>query len=80
MTFDLQLTGKRVLVTGGARGLGAAVVDLLSKLGARVVAAALSAPKNPVDGVHYVAADLATAEGVRQTGGRPHAISAPSTS
>ncbi len=67
MTFDLQLTGKRVLVTGGARGLGAAVVDLLSRLGARVVAAALSAPKNPVDGVHYVAADLATAEGVRQT-------------
>lgn len=67
MTFDLQLTGKRVLVTGGARGVGAAVVDLLSRLGARVVAVALSAPKRPVDGVHYVAADLATAEGVRQT-------------
>lgn len=62
MTFDLQLTGKRVLVTGGARGVGAAVVDLLSRLGARVVAVALSAPKRPVDGVHYVAADLATAE------------------
>jgi len=67
MTFDLQLTGKRVLVTGGARGLGAAVVALLSRLGARVMTAALSAPKHPVDGVHYVAADLATAEGVRLT-------------
>lgn len=66
MTFDLQLTGKRVLVTGGARGLGAAVVDLLSRLGARVVASALSAPKHPVDDVHYVAADLATAEGVHR--------------
>jgi len=65
MTFDLQLKGKRVLVTGAARGLGAAVVDLLSTLGARVVATALSAPKHPVDGVLYVAADLATAEGVQ---------------
>ena len=31
MTFDLELTGKRVLVTGGTRGLGAAVVELLDE-------------------------------------------------
>jgi NAD(P)-dependent dehydrogenase (short-subunit alcohol dehydrogenase family) len=65
MSFDLQLAGKRILVTGGTRGVGGAVVDLLSRLDARVVATALSKPKSPVDDVHYVAADLSTAEGVQ---------------
>lgn len=65
MSFDLQLAGKRILVTGGTRGIGAAVVELLSQLDAQVVATARSTPKKPVDGVHYVAANLATADGVR---------------
>ncbi|HEY5803476.1 MAG TPA: SDR family oxidoreductase [Lysobacter sp.] len=65
MSFDLSLAGKRVLVTGGTRGVGAAVVELLSTLEARIVATALSEPKQPIAGPHYVAADLATAEGVR---------------
>lgn len=65
MSFDLQLAGKRVLVTGGTRGVGAAVVELFSRLDARIVATALSKPKTPIDDVHYVAANLATAEGVR---------------
>lgn len=64
MNFDLQLADKRVVVTGGTRGIGAAVVELLSRLDARVVATARSQPKQPID-VHYVAADLATADGVR---------------
>ncbi len=66
MHFDLQLAGKRIVVTGGTRGVGAAVVELLSQLDARVVAMARSMPKTPVEGVHYVAANLATADGVRQ--------------
>jgi hypothetical protein len=66
MSFDLQLAGKRVLVTGGTRGIGAAVVELMAHLDARIVATALSKPKQPIDGVHYVAANLATAEGVHQ--------------
>lgn len=66
MNFDLHLAGKRVLVTGGTRGVGAAVVERLSQLDARVVATARSMPEKPVDGVHYVAVDLATAEGVRE--------------
>lgn len=66
MNFDLQLAGKRILVTGGTRGVGAAVVELLSQLDARVVATARSIPKQPVEGVHYVAADLTTAHGVRE--------------
>lgn len=68
MSFDLQLAGKRVLVTGGTRGVGASVVALLAQQGARIVATSLSPPRQPVDGVHYVAADLASAEGARRAG------------
>ncbi len=64
MTFDLQLAGKRILVNGGGRGLGAAVVQLLAELDARVVAISRSVPEQRVQGVQYIAADLATAEGV----------------
>jgi NAD(P)-dependent dehydrogenase (short-subunit alcohol dehydrogenase family) len=66
MSFDLQLSGTRVLVTGGTRGVGAAVSGLLARLGARVVATARSLPARPVDGVHYLAIDLATPEGVER--------------
>lgn len=64
MSFDLQLAGTRVLVTGGTRGVGAAVSAVLASQGARVVATARSLPDTPVDGVHYLAVDLATPEGV----------------
>src|SRR5712671_5607128 len=63
MSFDLQLDDKRALVTGGTKGVGAAVVEALRDAGARVVAAARSAPSRPVEGVHFVGADLSTAEG-----------------
>ncbi|MDC7808338.1 SDR family oxidoreductase [Luteimonas sp BLCC-B24] len=66
MSFDLQLAGQRVLVTGGTRGVGAAVASLLASLGARVVATARSRPEAPVDGVQYLAVDLATPEGVER--------------
>ena len=33
----MDLTGKRVLVTGGSSGIGLGVAELLSKLGARLV-------------------------------------------
>lgn len=63
MNFDLQLAGKRVLVSGGTRGVGAAVVEVLQRAGARVVAASRSLPAQPSDGVHYLAANVATAAG-----------------
>ncbi len=77
MTFDLQLANQRALVTGGTKGVGAAVVEALSDAGVRVVATARSIPSQPVDGVQYIAADLSTAEGcanvaqtvLRQLGG-----------
>ena len=63
MTFDLQLANRRALVTGGTKGVGAAVVETLRDAGAQVVATARSAPSRPAEGVRFLAADLSTAEG-----------------
>ncbi len=63
MSFDLQLAHRRALVTGGTKGVGAAVVEVLRDAGVQVVATARSAPPQPAEGVRYVAADLSTAEG-----------------
>ncbi len=63
MNFDLQLTNRRALVTGGTKGVGAAVAETLRDAGAQVVATARSAPSRPAEGVRFLAADLSTAEG-----------------
>lgn len=65
MSFALGLDGRRALVTGGTKGVGAAVVRTLLDAGARVVAAARTVPAaaSVEDGLHHVAVDLTTAEG-----------------
>jgi NAD(P)-dependent dehydrogenase (short-subunit alcohol dehydrogenase family) len=63
MSFDLEISGCRALVTGGTKGVGAAVVESLRKAGVSVIATARSVPRIAPDGVIYVAADLTTAEG-----------------
>lgn len=72
MSFDLQLAGKRALVTGGGRGVGAAVVRSLVEANARVVAVARSQPQRRIESVHYATADLATTEGANHTAGVVH--------
>jgi NAD(P)-dependent dehydrogenase (short-subunit alcohol dehydrogenase family) len=57
-----EFAGKRVLVTGGSKGLGRATVDRFLAGGARVITAARGSLE-PIDGVELVRADLATAEG-----------------
>lgn len=63
MTFSLGLEGRRALVTGGTKGVGAAVVEVLREQGVKVIAAARAVPDIAPDGITYVAADLVTAEG-----------------
>ena len=63
MSFDLELTGRRALVTAGTKGIGAAVVEVLHNAGATVVATARAIPADAPTGVHYIAADITTAAG-----------------
>ena len=65
MSFDLELGGKRVLVTGGTKGVGAATVERLRENGATIVATARQVPSSSPEGIHYVPADIATAEGCK---------------
>jgi NAD(P)-dependent dehydrogenase (short-subunit alcohol dehydrogenase family) len=64
MSFDLGMQGKRALVTGGTKGLGAALVKRLQDAGVEVMTSARAAPEQPVPGVTYVTADLSSVEGV----------------
>jgi NAD(P)-dependent dehydrogenase (short-subunit alcohol dehydrogenase family) len=66
MSFDLQLEGRRALVTGGTKGVGAAVVQALHDAGMQVMATARSVPAHGTEGVCYVAADLSTPEGAAE--------------
>jgi NAD(P)-dependent dehydrogenase (short-subunit alcohol dehydrogenase family) len=59
-----EFVDKRVLVTGGTRGIGAAVVRRFQLAGASVVATARSAPMHAVDDVLFIPADIGTAAGV----------------
>jgi len=63
VNFDLELMDRRALVTGGTKGVGAAVAEVLRDAGAKVIATARAVPADAIEGVHYIAADLATAEG-----------------
>lgn len=57
-----EFAGKRVLVSGGTKGLGRATVERFLAGGARVITAARTI-KDTIEGVDYVQADLTTAEG-----------------
>jgi 3-oxoacyl-[acyl-carrier protein] reductase len=64
--MDLGLDGRRFLVGGASRGLGAAVARALAAEGARVVGVSRSAdplPEDPASAIGRVATDLASADG-----------------
>ena len=75
--MDLQLTGKKALVTGSTAGIGYAIAEALAREGAAVIvngrtegrvkdAVARIQQAAPQADVSGVAADLGTAEGVAQ--------------
>jgi NAD(P)-dependent dehydrogenase (short-subunit alcohol dehydrogenase family) len=58
-----ELTGKRALVTGGSRGIGAAIVRQLLDAGAEVLTTARSATSTVPEGAAFVQADVRTRAG-----------------
>jgi NAD(P)-dependent dehydrogenase (short-subunit alcohol dehydrogenase family) len=58
----VELRGQRALVTGGTRGIGAAIARHLSDAGARVVVSARARGDYEGPG-HFIAADVATPDG-----------------
>lgn len=64
-----ELSGKRVLVTGGTKGMGEAIVKRLRQAGATVITTARSIPENLQLPELFVQSDISTAEGVAKVAG-----------
>ena len=59
-----ELSGKRVLVTGGTKGMGEAIVERLARAGATVVATARTKPDGFSATSEFIASDVSTPAGV----------------
>jgi NAD(P)-dependent dehydrogenase (short-subunit alcohol dehydrogenase family) len=60
-----SLAGRRALVTGGSKGMGAAIVARLRDAGAVVLTTARTMPDDYPDPKSFIAADVSTREGSR---------------
>jgi NAD(P)-dependent dehydrogenase (short-subunit alcohol dehydrogenase family) len=60
-----ELDGKRAVVTGGSRGIGAAIVQRLLDAGASVVTTARNPTDETPSAAKFVRADLSTRDGVK---------------
>ncbi|HEX3801894.1 MAG TPA: oxidoreductase [Solirubrobacteraceae bacterium] len=65
-TTPPDLSGRCAVVTGGTRGIGAAITQRLLAAGASVVMIARSLPAHAPEGASFVEGDLRTPEGVAQ--------------
>jgi len=63
VTVPHEFDGKRVLVTGGTKGIGQAVAARLREAGARVLTTGRTRPSDPMDTSLFTAADITTADG-----------------
>jgi NAD(P)-dependent dehydrogenase (short-subunit alcohol dehydrogenase family) len=68
-----EFAGKRVLITGGTKGLGAAMVQRFVASGAKVAVTARSRAASDADSTLFIQADLGTAAGAQAVIDRIHA-------
>jgi NAD(P)-dependent dehydrogenase (short-subunit alcohol dehydrogenase family) len=64
MSALLDFSNKRVLITGGTKGMGAATLRLMLERGATVATTARTPADDLPPGVYFVAADIGTREGI----------------
>lgn len=63
LTDNKELEGRRILVTGGTKGIGEAIVQRLTRAGATVITTARTIPDELQDSELYIQADVSTPEG-----------------
>lgn len=66
MDYQNELAGKIALVTGGTKGAGSAIAERLLQAGATVIITARNAPEKENSKLHFIPADLSTAEGTQK--------------
>lgn len=66
LDISKELVGKRVLVTGGTKGIGQAIVHRLLSAGATVIATARTRPDDLPSDVGFISADVSTPEGTEK--------------
>src|ERR1700679_4192776 len=65
LDFSKELIGRRALVTGGTRGMGAAIAQRLLDAGAKVVVTGRSRGEATPAGATFIAGDVSSVEGVK---------------
>lgn len=63
LDLSKELEGKRVLVTGGTKGIGQVIVNRLLIAGVTVMTTARTVPEVLPDSVEFIQADVGTAQG-----------------